>query len=174
MTGEVVDALLLLSTVAQQSVEAQPLDMGRLVAQALNQLADLQARTSASVQLPKSWPRALGYAPWVGEVWMNLLSNAFKYGGSPPRVELGGAPDGSHARFWVSDNGEPLSEEERRRVFLPFTRLQQERATGHGLGLTTVQRIVSRLGGMVWVDATAGGGNEFGFTLPAAPGPAKK
>ena len=174
MTGEVVDALLLLSTVAQQSVEAQPLDMGRLVAQALNQLADLQARTSASVQLPKSWPRALGYAPWVGEVWMNLLSNAFKYGGSPPRVELGGAPDGSHARFWVSDNGEPLSEEERRRVFLPFTRLQQERATGHGLGLTTVQRIVSRLGGMVWVDATAGGGNEFGFTLPAAPGGAKK
>jgi signal transduction histidine kinase len=165
---------LLLSTVARQSVEAQPLDMGRLVAQALNQLADLQARTSASVRLPKSWPRALGYAPWVGEVWMNLLSNAFKYGGSPPQVELGGAPNGSHARFWVSDNGEPLSEEERRRVFLPFTRLQQERATGHGLGLTTVQRIVSRLGGMVWVDATAGGGNEFGFTLPVAPGAAKK
>ena len=45
MTGEVVDALLLLSTVAQQSVEAQPLDMGRLVGQALSQLADLQART---------------------------------------------------------------------------------------------------------------------------------
>src|SRR4249920_2263915 len=113
MTGEVVDALLLLSTVAQQSVEAQPLDMGRLVGQALSQLTDLQTRTNASVQLPKAWPRALGYAPWVGEVWVNLLSNAFKYGGSPPRVELGGALDGSHVRFWVSDNGDPLSEEER-------------------------------------------------------------
>ena len=91
MTGEVVDALLLLSTVAQQSVEAHPLDMGRLVGQALNQLTDLQARTKANVVLPKAWPRAFGYAPWVGEVWLNLLSNALKYGGSPPRLELGGA-----------------------------------------------------------------------------------
>jgi two-component system sensor histidine kinase/response regulator len=170
MTGEVVDALLLLSTVAQQSVEAQPLDMGRLVGQAMNQLTELQARTNASVHLPKAWPRASGYAPWVGEVWVNLLSNALKYGGSPPRLELGGASDGSHARFWVSDNGQPLSEEERTRVFLPFTRLHQERATGHGLGLATVHRIVSKLGGTVWVGAAPGGGNEFGFTLPAAPG----
>src|SRR4249920_2979558 len=94
MTGEVVDALLLLSTVAQQSVEAQPLDTGRLVGQALNQLVDLQTRTKASVQLPKAWPHALGYGPWVGEVWLNLLSNALKYGGTPPRLELGGARDG--------------------------------------------------------------------------------
>jgi two-component system, sensor histidine kinase and response regulator len=174
MTGEVVDALLLLSTVAQQSVEAQPLDMGRLVGQALSQLSDLQARTKASVHVPKEWPRASGYAPWVGEVWVNLLSNAFKYGGSPPRLDLGGAPAGAQVRFWVSDNGQPLSEEERRRVFLPFTRLHQERATGHGLGLATVQRIVSKLGGTAWVGAASGGGNEFCFTLPAAPGSTRK
>jgi DNA-binding response OmpR family regulator len=167
MTGEVVDALLLLSTVAQQSVDSQPLDMGRLVGQALNQLADLQARVHAAVQLPAAWPRASGYAPWVGEVWLNLLSNALKYGGSPPRIELGGTPDGSHVRFWVRDNGKPLSEEERKRVFVPFTRLQQERAAGHGLGLTTVQRIVAKLGGVVWAAAQPRGGNEFGFTLPA-------
>jgi two-component system sensor histidine kinase/response regulator len=170
MTGQVVDALLLLSTVAEQSVEAQPLDMGRLVGQALNQLSDLQARTKASVVLPKAWPRASGYAPWVGEVWLNLLSNALKYGGLPPRLELGGAPDGSQVRFWVRDNGQPLSEEERRRVFIPFTRLQQERAPGHGLGLATVQRILSKLGGRVWVSPAPGGGNEFCFTLPAVPG----
>ncbi len=169
MTGEVVDALLLLSTVAQQSVEARPLDMGRLVGQALNQLVDLQTHTKASVQLPKAWPRASGYGPWVGEVWLNLLSNALKYGGSPPRLELGGARDGGYAHFWVRDNGQPLSEEERRSVFVPFTRLHQERATGHGLGLATVQRIVSKLGGAVSVSGAPGGGNEFCFTLPTAP-----
>jgi signal transduction histidine kinase len=105
---------------------------------------------------------------------VNLLSNAFKYGGSPPRLDLGGAPAGAQVRFWVSDNGQPLSEEERRRVFLPFTRLHQERATGHGLGLATVQRIVSKLGGTAWVGAASGGGNEFCFTLPAAPGSTRK
>ena len=169
MTGDAVDALLLLSTVARQSVELHPLEMGALVDQALNQLADLQARTRASLKLPDAWPPALGYAPWVGEVWLNLLSNALKYGGSPPSIELGGTPEGSHVRFWVRDNGQTLSEQERKRVFIPFTRLHQERAAGHGLGLATVQRIISSLGGKVGVSAGVQGGNEFFFELPVAP-----
>ena len=167
-TGGAIDALLLLSTVAQQTVTLHPLDMGALVTQALSQLADLRARTQADVRLPETWPQALGYAPWVGEVWVNLLSNALKYGGSPPRLELGAEGDGTQARFWVRDNGQPLSEDDRRRVFVPFTRLHQERAAGHGLGLVTVQRILSKLGGTVQVRPIPGGGNEFGFTLPAA------
>lgn len=167
MTGSAVDALLLLSTVAQQSVELQPLKMDGLVDQVLLQLADLQAVTGAAVKLPKAWPSALGYAPWVGEVWLNLLSNALKYGGSPPGIEIGGTPEGSHVRFWVRDNGKTLSPEDRKRVFVPFTRLQQERAAGHGLGLATVQRIVSKLGGRAGVSAGPKGGNEFFFSLPA-------
>jgi len=169
MTGDVVDALLLLSTVSQQSVELQPLDMQALVEKAQHQLSDLQSRTQASIQLPQTWPRALGYAPWVAEVWLNLLSNALKYGGSPPRVQVGGTAEGAQVRFWVRDNGEPLSEDQRARVFTPFTRLQRERAAGHGLGLATVQRIVTRLGGRVGAGPAPDGGNEFFFCLPAAP-----
>lgn len=172
MTGEVVDALLLLSTVAQQHVELKPLDTGSLVGQALGQLDEMLTRQHARVQVPRIWPQALGYAPWVGEVWMNLLSNALKYGGSPPGLELAGAQDGPHVRFSVRDNGQPLSDDERARVFTPFTRLHKERATGHGLGLATVQRIVSKLGGTVGVTSGLGGGNEFFFTLPGMPAPA--
>jgi DNA-binding response OmpR family regulator len=169
MTGDAIDALLLLSTVAQQSVELNLLDMGALIEQVLSQLADLRARTSATIKLPKAWPPALGYSPWVGEVWLNLLSNALKYGGLPPSIELGGTLERSHVRFWVRDNGRTLSEQERKLVFIPFTRLQQERAAGHGLGLATVRRIVSKLGGNVGASAGIHGGNEFFFTLPAAP-----
>lgn len=170
MTGNAVDALLLLSTVAQQSVELKPLDMASLVNQALDQLTDLVARAHATVHSPDMWPRALGYAPWVGEVWLNLMSNALKYGGSPAVIDIGAVVNGTHVRFSVRDNGQPLSEEERRRVFTPFTRLHQERASGHGLGLATVQRIVSKLGGVVGATKGFGGGNEFFFTLPAAKG----
>lgn len=166
-TGGAVDALLLLSTVAQQSVSLDTLDMGDLVEQALAQVADLRTRTHADVRLPRSWPPALGNGPWVREVWVNLLSNALKYGGTPPRVEVGAAAEGQQVRFWVRDNGQSLSEDERRRVFVPFTRLHQERAEGHGLGLVTVQRIVSKLGGKVGVRHAPDGGNEFSFTLPA-------
>jgi DNA-binding response OmpR family regulator len=166
--GQVVEALLLLAMVSQQEVELRPLDMRSVVAQALRQLSDLQQRTGATVSVPETWPRAMGYAPWVGEVWLNLLSNAFKYGGSPPRVAVGGTTEGPYVRFWVRDNGEPLSPADRSRVFVPFTRLQQERAEGHGLGLTTVERIIARLGGSVGVAEAPGGGNQFHFTLLAA------
>ena len=174
MTADAVDALLLLSTIAQQSVSVHPLEMGDIVGQVLSQLADLQARTGAILQLPDSWPGALGYAPWVGEVWLNLVSNALKYGGSPPRVELGGTLSGARVRFWVRDNGQTLSEQERKRVFIPFTRLHQERAAGHGLGLATVQRIVARLDGIVGAVAGRPAGNEFFFELPAVPRSGRK
>jgi DNA-binding response OmpR family regulator len=167
-TGQAVDALLLLSTLARQSVEPEPLDMASLVRQAMHQLADLQARTHAQVRLPDAWPAALGYGPWVGEVWLNLLSNAFKYSGSPPRVELGASREGDYVRCWVRDNGQALTADEGRRVFEPFTRLQQERAPGHGLGLATVRRIAAKLGGEVAVGPGPSGGNEFSFTLLAA------
>ena len=174
MTGEAVDALLLLSTVAQQSVELHALEMDTVVGQVLSQLTDLQARTGAQLKLPNTWPTALGYAPWVGEVWLNLVSNALKYGGSPPSIELGGALEGAYVRFWVRDNGQTLSEEERKRVFIPFTRLHQERAAGHGLGLATVRRIVSRLGGRVGIRAGPQQGNEFFFELLCAPSVRRK
>lgn len=166
-TGDVVDALLLLSTVAQQPVQLQPLDMSVVVASVRSQLAELQERSGARIEVPAQWPRALGYAPWIAEVWLNLLTNAIKYGGTPPQMRLGASPDGGQVRFWVRDNGEPLSAQAAAQVFIPFTRLHRERAAGHGLGLATVQRIVTRLSGAVGVNPGVDGGNEFFFSLPA-------
>ena len=165
-TGGAIDALLLLSTVSNQEVELSELDMAKITTRVLSQLSEARAAAQATVLLPRIWPKALGYEPWIAEVWLNLISNGFKYSGTPPRLELGGERDGLQARFWVRDNGKPLSPEECERIFTPFTRLQQERASGHGLGLVTVQRIVAKLGGVVCARALGESGNEFSFTLP--------
>jgi signal transduction histidine kinase len=74
-------------------------------------------------------------------------------------------------RFWVRDSGPGIPPEAQARLFTPFTRLDQVRARGHGLGLSIVRRIVEKLGGQAGLESTVGQGTLFYFTLPAAPDP---
>jgi len=167
--NNIIDELLLLAGVCQTEVEIKPLDMAGIVAEAQHRLVDMIHEYQATIILPDTWPEAWGYAPWVEEVWMNYLSNALKYGGRPPCIELGATVQADRmVRFWVRDNGPGLTPEEQNRVFTPFTRLGQARTTGHGLGLSIVRRIVEKLGGQVGVesDAALRPGSVFYFALP--------
>jgi signal transduction histidine kinase len=123
----------------------------------------------AEICRPGAWPAAVGYAPWIEEVWINYLSNALKYGGQPPVVELGAdVQDDDWIRFWVRDNGPGILPDDQARLFTPFTRLSQVDLEGHGLGLSIVRRIVEKLGGEVGMESdTTGSGSLFYFTLPA-------
>jgi len=165
--NSLIDELLILSRVQCQEIELQPLDMGAIVTQAMHRLGHSFEEYQAEIILPESWPAMWGYGPWVEEIWVNYLSNAIKYGGRPPRVELGATeqPDGS-VRCWVRDNGIGLEREEQSHLFIPFTRLHRTEATGHGLGLSIVRRIMDRLGGQVGVESEPGQGSTFAFTLP--------
>ncbi len=164
----IIDELLLLSSVRKvDEVTCEPLDMAAIVGEAKNRLVDMLASSGATIEEPEAWPVAVGHAAWVEEVWANYLSNAIKYGGTPPRIQVGGEKlDHGQVRFWVRDNGPGLSAEECARLFTPFERLGQVRAKGHGLGLSIVQRIVQKLGGEVGVESTPGVGSLFYFTLP--------
>jgi len=163
----IIDELLLLASVRKEEVEATQVDMEAIATEAQGRLAHMITEYQAEVIVPEVWPAALGYGPWVEEVWTNYLSNAIQYGGRPPRVQLGATlqTDGM-VRFWVRDNGAGLTSEEQRRLFMPFTRLDQVRAKGNGLGLSIVRRIVEKLDGQVGVESQVGQGSVFSFTLP--------
>jgi PAS domain S-box-containing protein len=168
----IIDEMLLLSSVrGMDEVKMEPLDMGAIVTETLERLSYLIEEYEGEIVLLDSWPTALGYAPWVEEIWVNYVSNAIKYGGRPPHVELGVmAQDGGMVRFWVRDNGPGLSSDEQARLFTPFERLHRELTVGHGLGLSIVQRIAKRLGGQVGVESAGipGQGSTFYFILPTA------
>jgi two-component system, sensor histidine kinase and response regulator len=166
---KIVDALLLLSSARQSPVVFTSLEMATILTEVQQRLANMITEDGAQIIVPAVWPVALGYAPWVEEVWINYLSNGLKYGGRPPRLELGATPqaDGK-IRFWVKDNGPGLQPEEQRTLFIEFTRLNQIQAEGYGLGLSIVKRIINRLGGEVGVESAMGQGSTFYFTLPSA------
>ncbi|NJN66586.1 MAG: HAMP domain-containing histidine kinase [Chloroflexaceae bacterium] len=175
----IITELFTFASVRQQEIIPTLLDMGMVVVEVETRLAHMLSAYQVELSKPATWPAALGYKPWIEEVWINYISNALKYGGTPPRVHLGfdllpSEPQDVDApacmpqiRFWVRDNGEGLSPENQARLFTKFTRFDQARATGHGLGLSIVKRIVEKLGGQVGVESIPGQGSLFFFTLPS-------
>jgi signal transduction histidine kinase len=168
--SNIIDELLLLAEVRKLDVDTELLDMESIVENAQMRLLHLVEEYQPEILMPDLWPVALGYGPWVEEVWVNYLSNAVKYGGRPPHVQIGATEIGDWVRFWVRDNGPGIPLEAQSRLFTPFTRLAQVRAQGHGLGLSIVRRIVEKLGGQVGLESNgeAGQGSVFSFTLPRA------
>lgn len=162
-----VDAMLLLLSVRTPKVPVEPLNMAEVVDAARARLLYLVETTRAHVEAPSNWPLAQGYAPWVEETWINYLSNALKYGGSPPKVRLGAdlLEDKKMVRFWVEDNGAGVSPEQREQLFSPRPNFSLNQAKGYGLGLSIVQRMIHKCGGEVGLDPSDAG-SRFYFTLP--------
>ena len=163
----IIDELLLLASVRQEDVARGPVDMARVLKQAQDRLEWVIKQSKGEIVLPDQWPVALGYAPWIEEVWVNYLSNGLKYGGEPPRLQLGAdVLDDGAIRYWIKDNGPGIPPEKVDLLFSEFTRLERIRAEGHGLGLSIVRRIVAKLSGSIGVESHIGQGSLFYFTLP--------
>jgi signal transduction histidine kinase len=109
-------------------------------------------------------------------IFGNLMDNAVKYGGQPPRIVVSATPLGlSRISIQIQDNGTGVAPEHRRRIFQMFFRgndeLQRTR-TGTGLGLYIVRTLVNLLQGRITVKNAAEGGSVFEVILPgrqAAP-----
>ncbi|WP_272975800.1 ATP-binding protein [Deinococcus geothermalis] len=114
-------------------------------------------------------PVVRGDATLLRQVIHNLLGNAVKY--SRPRetavIEVWAEAAEHEQQIHVRDNGVGFDPECAGRLFEVFKRLHSpEEFEGHGVGLASVQRIVTRHGGRVWAAGRPGEGATFTFTLP--------
>ena len=167
--SDIIDGLLTLAGISHTQMVYEPLDMRVMLHEILERLEQLRSDRHGEIRLPDHWPVVYGHPSWVEEVWTNLLTNGLKYGGDAPQLELGATIEAERVRFWVRDQGPGLNPSQQARLFVPFTRLQKLTGEGYGLGLSIVQRIVSKLGGEVGVESRLGEGSTFYFTLPSRP-----
>jgi light-regulated signal transduction histidine kinase (bacteriophytochrome) len=100
------------------------------------------------------------------QIFQNTLTNALKYGGKPPVVDVSAEQIGADCLFSIRDNGAGIPPEYHERIFKVFTRLHGKQIPGTGIGLAICERIVRHYGGRIWVKSEAGWGATFQFIFP--------
>lgn len=141
-----------------------PIDLKSIVVGAVEQMRPLLA--SARVEFDVQCEEGI-WVDWdahrIGQVLVNLMSNALKYG-KPPFVVKARRIDGK-AGIVVQDHGKGIRPEDLHRVFSIFERAGADGA-GHGLGLYIADRIVRAHRGTIRVESAPGRGTAFIVELP--------
>lgn len=125
----------------------------------------LSVRQEASESTP---PLASGYARYIREVLINLISNALKYNKPDGWIRISTGVKGQSAWISVDDSGKGMSSEQISHLFEPFNRLglENEHTDGHGLGLCITRSLIETMQGTIRVTSTPGVGSSFLVELP--------
>src|ERR1700733_2551764 len=165
--GQMVDAMLKLDPLGRQELTVKVTGLSSLVEDAITLLApETEGRQV-------EWK--IGQLPFVEcdpilmpHVFQNLISNALKYSRprSPAVIEIGQTEKEGEKVIFVKDNGVGFDMKYSDKLFGVFQRLHlAEEFEGNGIGLATVERIIKKHGGRVWVEAELDRGATFYFTL---------
>ena len=165
--GELVDALRRLSEVSRQEVRREHLDLTSLATEVLESLrrSDTSRATRCTIQHELT---AYGDRALVRLVLENLLGNAWKFTTQRAVAEIrfGSRRMNGVTVYFVEDNGAGFDMRHAGKLFAPFQRLHRAvDFDGTGIGLSIVQRAVSKHGGRAWAEGNPGMGACFYFTL---------
>jgi light-regulated signal transduction histidine kinase (bacteriophytochrome) len=165
--GHLVDDLLNLARVGRQELNFKPASLRALVDEVIEEMAD-ETKASTVEWTIGDLPTIPCDSGLIKQVFANLLSNAVKYSRPRPiaRIEIGLTESRDQTAIFVRDNGVGFNMKYVSKLFGVFQRLHRaEEFEGTGVGLATVQRIVRKHGGEIWVESEVEKGATFYFTL---------
>ena len=165
--GALIDDLLAFSRLSRAPLKKHAVNTGALVRSVLADLKAQQEGRKIELRIGEL-SACTGDPSLLRQVWINLLSNAFKYTQKRDAavVEIGCEVKAEGSIFFVRDNGAGFDMRYADKLFGVFQRLHRaEDYKGTGVGLAIVQRIIHRHGGRVWADAAVDCGATFHFTL---------
>ncbi len=164
--GNLIDDLLAFFKTARQDINKSSIPTAQLVAEVI---ADIDTKEQMVDWLVHPLPGSYGDINTLRQVWVNFISNAVKYSRNTarPRVEIGSFIHEGQTAFFIKDNGVGFDARYSNKLFKVFQRLHTSgEFEGTGVGLAIVEKIVSKHGGRVWVEAEKGVGATFYFSLP--------
>ncbi|HRH95050.1 MAG TPA: PAS domain S-box protein [Prosthecobacter sp.] len=165
--GCLIDDLLSFSRLNRATLNKRAVDASKLVQDVLDELGGLRDGRQIDLRIG-DLPVCEGDPALLKQVWINLLSNAFKYTHKRESavIEIGCRAEGQTNIYFVRDNGTGFDMRYAHKLFGVFQRLHRaEDYDGTGVGLAIVQRIIHRHGGRVWAEAIVNQGATFYFTL---------
>jgi ligand-binding sensor domain-containing protein/signal transduction histidine kinase len=169
--GQLIDDILRLSQINRSEMHWTEVNLSRLTTQMAGELKQSEpGRTVEFVIAPNCM--ACGDAGLLGIVLENGLGNAWKYTSkkSSAKIEFGLTESAQGPAYFIRDNGCGFDMKYAHKLFGAFQRLHStNQFPGTGIGLASVQRVIHRHGGQVWIEGILDQGTTLYFTLPKHP-----
>lgn len=166
--GQLTEDLLRLSQLGRKRIAKAPVKVAALVQEVLAELRKDQGQRQIEIQVGEL-PDCLGDVSLLRQVFVNLLSNAFKFTRQRPKalIKIHGQRKEGQAVYSVCDNGVGFDMQHAQKLFGAFQRMHSaDEFEGSGVGLSLVHRVLLRHGGRVWAEAETNKGATFSFSLP--------
>ena len=165
----VEDLLVLAQLESEPPVNKEPLDIRAVLDQQVNMRSRLLKEKGIEVEVDCPAVAIPADRGRVVRAVSNLLDNAIHYNRPDGRIRISGRAREDSFAIEVSDTGFGIPQDDLKRVFERFYRVEKSRARdsgGTGLGLAIARHAVESQGGSISVTSKLGIGSTFTITLP--------
>ncbi len=154
-------------------LKVEPVNLADSIEGAVDSFRAVLNQTGRAVKtrVPENLPVVAVDRDRVGQVLINLISNALKYSPEGGDVTISAKHTDGYVQVSVADKGMGISREDQKKLFNKFYRVDSAMTReigGTGLGLSITKSIIELLGGRVSVKSKLGEGSTFSFTVPVA------